>query len=276
MRHNTKAIFASGTKHVFLFFHALLCLVPFIWVIISSFKDNTGIFTDPFGLPEKISFHNYVIAWSNARIGEYLLNSLIISIVTVIILTLFVAMAAYVLTRLVNAPMIIGYLMLGLMIPIHAMLIPDFLIISRAGMMNNKLSLILIYIAVNISFGYFLMAGYMESIPKELDEAAMIDGAGYVRTFFRIILPVSKPALATVGTFTFLNSWNEFLFAFVINTKTEYMTIAQGINNLRGQYSTDYGLLCAGLLFGIVPVIIMYVFLQKYVMSGMTAGAVKG
>lgn len=276
MTHNKKTVAFSVAKHMFFVFYALLSLVPFVWVLSSSFKDNTAIFTQPFSLPATLSFHNYVQAWGSANIGSYFFNSFVISIITVVAQAMIVSMAAYILTRVLNAPAIVSYLTIGLMVPIHALLIPNFIIMRDLGLMNNKLGLILIYTAVNTSFGYFLMSGYMQGIPRELDEAATIDGAGYIRTFFSVIFPVSKTAIATVGTFAFLNSWNEFLFALVINTRLDAMTITQGINNLRGQYSTDFGLLCAGLMFAIVPVIIMYVLLQEQVVKGMTAGAVKG
>ncbi|TAH68617.1 MAG: carbohydrate ABC transporter permease [Anaerolineaceae bacterium] len=276
MMYKAKKTIFSNIKKLFLIFYALMSILPFLWVLFSAFKDNTAIFAHPFSLPDTLSFDNFSRALGSANIAKYFFNSLAISISTVVLLTIIISMATYVLTRVINAPAIVNYLMMGFMIPIHALLIPNFLIVRNLGLMNNKIGLILIYIAANTSFSYFLMSGYMQGIPKALDEAATIDGAGYFRTYFSIILPVSKAAIATVGTFAFINTWNDLLFALVINTKLETMTITQGINNLRGYYSTDYGLLCAGLFFAVVPVVIMYVFLQEHVVKGMTAGAVKG
>lgn len=267
---------ASGFKHSFLILYALLAIVPFLWVIISAFKDNSAIFTAPFALPVDFNMINFTKAWEEAKIGTYFFNSLLISAASVLLQLLVVSMSTYVMTRMIHSQLLTTLFSLGLMIPIHAMLIPNFISISRMSLINSPLSVILVYSACNISFGIFLLSGFMNTIPHELDEAAMIDGAGYVRTFFSILLPVCKPGLATVATFAFLNSWNEFLFASVLLTRQENMTITQGINYLKGQYVTDYGLLCAGLLFAIIPVVVMYILLQEQVVKGMTAGAVKG
>jgi raffinose/stachyose/melibiose transport system permease protein len=255
--------------------YALIALVPFVWVLMSSFKDNTSIFTQPFSPPASIGFDNFIRAWKVGGIGVFFANSLVVSLVTLFVQLLLVSMAAYVLTRVVSIPLIMNYFLLGLMIPVHGLLIPDFLTVRALGLTNSKFGVVIVLVSL-MSFGIFLLSGFMRQIPRELDEAAMIDGAGYLRIFFNVILPVSKPGLATVATFSFLSSWNEFLFSLVILNKKENMTITLGINYLKGQYVTDYGLLCAGLLFVIVPVVIMYVAFQEQVVKGMTAGAVKG
>lgn len=267
---------ATTCKHAFLILWGVIAFVPFLWVTISAFKDNQAIFTTPFSLPASWSVENFAEAWEGAKVGVYFVNSIVIAIITMAAQILVVAMATYALTRLMRANRLASFFSIGLMIPIHAMLIPNFLTIRNLGLMNTRTGIILVYMAANISFGVFLLSGFMQGIPRELDEAAMIDGAGYLRVFFSVLLPVCKPGLATVGTFGFLNAWNEFLFASVLLTKQENMTLTEGINYLKGQYVTDYGLLCAGLLFAIVPVVIMYILLQEQVVKGMTAGAVKG
>jgi raffinose/stachyose/melibiose transport system permease protein len=143
-------------------------------------------------------------------------------------------------------------------------------------MINNQIGLIFIYVATGVSFSFFLLSGFLNTIPKEMDESAKIDGAGYVRIFLSILLPVIKPGLATVATFSFLHSWNEFLFGLIMITGERKMTITVGIDTLKGMYTTQYGLLCAGLMFAIVPMVIIYILLQEHVIKGVTAGAVKG
>lgn len=276
MSHNVKDSAISGLKHLILIIFALAALLPFVWIVLSSFKNNTSIFTKPFELPTTIRLENYVSAWKKGKIGTFFMNSVIVTFGTVILQLLVSAMATYILTRVSKIPALASYFLLGLMIPIQAMLIPDFLIIRGLNLMNSRIGVVIIYCATGISFAIFLLSGFMKDIPWEIQEAAMIDGAGYSKIFFSIILPISKPALATVATFSFLSAWNEFLFATVLLTKQTTMTITLGINYLKGQYTTDYGLLCAGLVIAIVPVVIMYVLLQEQVIKGMTTGAVKG
>lgn len=273
-----KALAGSSTvlKHLFLIAYALLALIPFLWVVISSFKNNTGIFTSPFALPSAYDFTNYSNAWSIAKIGVFFANSLIISCSVVALQMLVVSMSTYALTRLLKSKVLLLLFSFGLMIPIHAMLIPNFLTIKNLGLMNSKLGIVLIYASGNIAFGTFLLSSFMRSLPAELDEAAMIDGASFPRIFFQILLPLCKPGLATIATFAFLHSWNEFLFASVVLTKESKMTIAEGLGFLKGEFVTDYGLLCAGLVFAIIPVVVIYIALQEQVVKGMTAGAVKG
>ena len=267
---------STAVKHLFLILYACLTFVPFLWVVLSSFKSNAQIFSAPFALPEMFSFDNFTRAWAEAGIGRYFLNSLVVSIGTVLLELLVVAMLTYSAGRLLHSKALITLFSLGLMIPIHATLIPNFLTTRNAGLINTPLAPILIYTASNIAFGFFLLRNFLATVPYDLDEAAMIDGASHPRIFFTILLPVCKPGLATVATFAFLNSWNEYLYSSVLLTKKELMSLTVGINNLKGQYTTDYGLLCAGLLFAIIPVVVMYIALQEQVVKGMTAGAVKG
>ena len=263
-------------KHAFLILYALICMVPFIWVVLSSFKDNTEIFTAPFSLPKSFLVDNYVRAWVTGEIGSFFMNSLIISVVSVVLQLLVVSMATYAMTRIMRMSRLMAYFSLGLMVPIQAMLVPNFLLVRQMGLINNLLGVILVYCAINIPFGIMVLSGFMNGVPHELDEAATIDGASHLQIFARVIFPVCKPGLATVATFAFLNSWNEFQFASVVLTKKESMVLTEGINYLKGQYVTDYGLLCAGLMFTIVPIVICYIVLQEQVVKGMTAGAVKG
>jgi raffinose/stachyose/melibiose transport system permease protein len=185
-------------------------------------------------------------------------------------------MAAYVLARKWKNPLLLAYFTLGIMIPLQAIVIPSFLIIRNIGLINTRTGLILVYTVSGLSFGIFVLTGFLRTLPCEIEEAALIDGSGFSQTFFRIILPMAKPAMASVGILSFLQYWNEYLFASVLIAKQEYKTLTQGIMALRGPYTTDYGMLTAGLALAIIPLIIVYILLQKQVIEGMTAGAVKG
>ena len=263
-------------KYVFLILAAVVCLYPFLWVVLSSLKDNSEIYRDPFGIPVSPMFENYAKAWKGAEVGRNFLNSMTVCLATLVILVIITAMGSYLLTRVKKSVILDTYFSLGIMIPIHALLIPSVLIFKNLHLTDNLLSLVIMYAAVNVSFSMFVMNGFMKGIPKELDEAATIDGCGKGQIFFRIIMPVAKPGIATVATLAFLNCWNDLLMGLVLISSPQKKTLALAISALKGSYATQYGLLCAGFVISIVPVMLMYLLFQKQVIAGMTAGAVKG
>ncbi|MDD2970647.1 MAG: carbohydrate ABC transporter permease [Lachnospiraceae bacterium] len=271
-----KTVLYDGVKYLILILGSIISLYPFIWVVISSLKNNNEIYGNPFALPQTPNWGNYVQAWKGAYVGRSFVNSILVCMTTLAILIIITAMACYILTRVYQHKILKGYFTLGIMVPIHALLIPSVLIFKFLHMQDNLLSLILIYVAQNVSFSMFILSGYMESIPKELDEAATIDGCTKVQTFFRVILPVAKPGIATVATLAFLNCWNDLLLSLVIIATPAKRTLTMAISALQGSFAANYGLLCAGFVITIIPVVIMYLLFQKQVISGMTAGAVKG
>lgn len=263
-------------KYFVAIFFAVLSLFPFLWVILNSFKSNKEIFASPFSLPASFGFHNYLEAWSTAKIGNYFLNSMVISFSAVFIMCVLAAMSSYYIARVTKSNKLYGYFMLGIMIPIHAMLIPTFIMLRQVNLLNTRLGLTIVYCAVNLALSVFILVGFMKGIPKEIEEAADIDGANIYQTFWSLILPISKPGIATIATLSFLNTWNDFLYAQVLISNPVLKTLTQGIQNLKGQYSTDYGLMSAGLVITIIPVTVIYILFQEQVVKGMTAGAVKG
>ena len=263
-------------KYLFLTIMAVISLYPFIWVLISSFKDNNSIFGDPFGLPKELLIENYREVWEGADVGRNFLNSMYVCLVTLVILIVITSMGSYILTRVWKNGFLSIYFSLGIMIPIHALLIPSVLIFKRMGLTDNLFALVLMYTATNISFSMFIMNGFFEGIPREMDEAATIDGCSSSQIFFRIIFPIAKPGIATVATLAFLNCWNDLLLGLVLISSPHKKTLSLAISALKGSYATRYGLLCAGFVISIIPVVIMYLLFQKQVIAGMTAGAVKG
>jgi raffinose/stachyose/melibiose transport system permease protein len=255
---------------------AVTAVAPFLWVLISSLKTNSEIFARPFSLPTEWRFENYQIAWESAHIGQNMINSLVIAASAVALVILMGSMASYILTRVKPSLVLFTYFTLGIMIPVHTILIPTFILMKNVGLYNTMAGLIILYAVSNLALTIFILTGFMRTIPREIEEAAILDGCSQPQVFFRVIFPLSMPGIATVGILAFLNCWNEYLFAYVLISKTEIKTITQGIYALQGAYNTNYGPLTAGLVLAIVPVLIVYVIFQEQVVAGMTAGAVKG
>jgi sugar permease (fragment) len=184
-------------------------------------------------------------------------------------------MASYILARVWTSKILYNFFTLGIMIPIHAVIIPMLMILRRLGLVNTRLGIILAYTVAELSFSIFILVAFMKTIPREIEEAAQIDGSSRLRTFFQIILPISKPGLATIGTFAFINSWNDLLLALVITSGPKLSTLNLACFNLRGLYVQHYGLITAGLMIMMIPVIVIYIFFQEQLVKGITAGAVK-
>lgn len=267
---------SSIFKYIVLAVFAVIDFYPFFWVLMSSFKDNIDITAAPLALPKTISFSSYIGAWTDVKIGVNFLNSVIYSVCGVFLIVLLSSMVAFVITRVLPSKLLYGYFTLGIMIPIHAILIPTFIIMKNLSIYNTRQGFIILITASNLSLAIFILTSFMQNIPIELDGAAYIDGCGYFKMFYKIAFPLAKPGLATIGTLTLLNCWNEYLFAYIMLANEKIKTITQGIFALKGRYYTDYATLCAGLMIAIIPMMAFFVIFQEQVIGGMTAGAVKG
>lgn len=263
-------------KYIVLCFWALIDIYPLFWVIMSSLKDKISVTARPLALPDSLRFISYVEAWIDGNIGNNFFNTLLYSVCSVILIAIISSMAAYALTRIVNAKLAIGYFTLGIMIPVHGILIPCFIIMKTLGFYNTRLGFIILMVAANLSLSVFVLSSFMKSIPREMDEAAIIDGCSYGRMYSRIILPLAKPGIATICTLAFLNCWNEYLYAYIMLQREDIRVITQGIFALQGRYATNYSALCAGLVISILPMMIFFILFQEQVIKGMAAGAVKG
>jgi raffinose/stachyose/melibiose transport system permease protein len=273
----TKRKVARIIMYAFLILYSVLCLFPFFWSILSSVKDNTEILVRSLSLPEVWRFSNYPDAWTDAHMGKYFINTGIYAVISTTTLLVITPMASYVIARVIKRSMLLyTFYTLGIMIPIHATLLPSFILMRGLGIINTRPSLVLAYISFNISMSVFILVGFMRGIPKELEEAAFVDGATRTFTFFRIIYPISKPGLATIGILAFLNHWNDFLVPLILITNDNLKVITQGLQELRGQYGQDYGLMTAGIVLSFVPVVILYIVFQEQMIRGLTAGALKG
>lgn len=256
---------------------AATMLFPILWVAMNAFRDNTQIYGNPFALPHPFVMANFPHALEGIRLAVTLSNSLIYSIVTVSITLVLGSMTAFYLAKFTRGNLLYLYFILGIMIPVQAILIPLFIDIRNMHLINTRLGIVIVYVATNLPIAIFILTGFMrKGVPDELLEAAAIDGAGPLRAFFRLALPISIPGVVTVLTLVFLNIWNEFLFALVILSSPLLKTLNLAVYLLRGEYSSDQGLLAAGSVILIIPAIIIYILFQEQVVRGLTAGAVKG
>ncbi len=258
---------------------ALINLFPVYWMFTFSLKSNEEIFgNNVAGLPKKWLWSNYEKAMEVGHIGKYFLNSTIISIVTIAIVMLFSLMATFALTRFVwkGRKRMNAFFMLGLTIPIHAAIVPIYVTLSKLHLLNSYLSLIIPYAAFSLAMGILICTGFMQELPMDLDEAACIDGCGVWGIFFRIIVPLMKPAVATVSIYTFLQCWNELMFANVFISDSAHKTLPVGVQALSGQYTTDWGPIGAALVLATFPTLIFYIFFSKKIQDSFIAGAIKG
>ena len=270
---------SSPLTYVVLVFWALVNLFPVYWMFTFSLKNNEEIFGDNVaGLPKYWLWSNYKDAMSTGRMDIYFVNSIIVAVATITITLVVALMATYALTRLAwkGRRTMNKFFMLGLTIPIHAAIVPIYITLSRLHMLNTYWALIIPYSAFSLSMGILICTGFMSDIPYELDEAACIDGCGVWGTFFRVIVPLMKPAVATIGIYTFLQCWNELMFANIFISKTEFKTLPVGIQALSGQYTTAWGPIGAALVLATFPTLIVYIFLSKKIQDSFIAGAVKG
>lgn len=270
-----------GRKVIFFLLcaYAVVQLFPLLWLILFSLKDNTQIFGgNVLGFPSPWVFENYQVALGGAKVGTYLFNSLVVTGSTILITIIVSTMASYAIARLKwklsNAFLL--FITMGMMIPVHASLLPLFLNFSKAGILNTRLSLILPYVGFAIPLAINVLTIFFRTIPTELEEAAVIDGCNIYQTFGKIMVPMVKPALATVSIFTYLTAWNELMFANTFINKAELKTLTVGIMSMVGEYATSWGPIGAGLVVATVPSIIGYMFVSAKLPEAMSAGAVKG
>lgn len=257
---------------------ALINIYPLVFSIFCSFKGNLEIFSSFTSLPKRLRFENYITAWKVGNIGRYFLNTIILSVGTLVIAGLFGAMASYVLAKFRFRGKSKIYLLFisGMMIPIQAVLIPLSYIFGKLGIMNNYPVLILLYSAFCFPMTVLVLTGFMNGIPTELEEAMVIDGASIFQVFFKMILPLSVPGIVSVSIFNFIQVWNNLLFPLIFISDKNKGTISMGLLAFFGEYSTDYSSSMAGICLTTIPVIIAYVFFQEKIENGLMSGAIKG
>ncbi len=260
-----------------LIFFALVCLVPFFWVIASSLKSNRELAINTLGLPMNYQWDNYSDAWTRGRFGKYFMNSVIVSLPTVIGSVLLAAFGGYGFARFkVRGGQFLFYLfLLGLMVPFQSIMIPLFYILRDFKMLGTYWAFIIPSIALGLPFGIFFMRAFFIRMPQELAEAAKIDGASELQVFWRIMLPLATPGITSLAVFSFMGAWNSFLLPLIYLQKDELRPLVLGLMFFRGRFTTNIPLTMAGTMIVMLPIVLVYILFQRKFIQGMTAGAVK-
>jgi raffinose/stachyose/melibiose transport system permease protein len=269
---------ATLARAAFLSFVAALVILPLLATFLGGFKTVGELRAAPFGLPAVWHFETYLDILGGSVFWSYLGNSLVISL-SAVALTLFCAsMTAYTFAqiRFFGSRFLQSYLLLGMMFPFATAIVPLFVQISRFGLLDNPLGIILPQTAFSMAFAIVLLKSFFAQLPKELFEAAHVDGCGYVGFFFRFTLPLSRPILATVGTFVFVQSWNNYLLPLVVLNDQSLFTWPLGIMQFRGEFIVEWNRILAFVSLTILPALVFFTFTQKYIVAGLTHGSVKG
>jgi raffinose/stachyose/melibiose transport system permease protein len=265
--------------YVILIFWTIVNIFPLYWMFTFSLKSNAEIFGENvIGLPIDWLWENYREAMTTGNMALYFLNSIIVTSITIVLTVICSLMACYALTRLEwpGRKLANNIFMLGLTVPIHAAILPVFVILRSLKMTDSYQALIIPYTAFALAMAIMIFGSFIGNVPKEIEEAACIDGCGTFGIFFRIVLPLMRPAISTVTIFTFLQAWNELMFAVIFNSKSEFRTIPVGIQTLSGSYTTKWGPIGAALVIATFPTLIVYAFMSKKIQKSLIAGAVKG
>lgn len=273
-----KNVSVSALIHTLLIGVSVLCVFPLIWAFSSSLKTQATVFSDMSLIPKDPHWSNYVEAWTKGDFGLYFMNSVFYTTVVVIGVILVSSLAAYAFSRFeFPGKNFLFYLLIAtMMIPIPGTIIPLYVLLVKLGLANTAIGYILPQINGGLALGIFLMKTFFDDLPKELEESARIDGCGRLRVYAYIAIPLAKPAIAVLAIFNVLNVWNEYLLAMLVLSDKHLMPLQRGLMVFQGAHITQYPLLMAGICITIAPVILLYLALQKYIIKGITAGAVKG
>ncbi|MDG0792361.1 carbohydrate ABC transporter permease [Cohnella ginsengisoli] len=265
-------------KYLFVFVIVLLSLGPFLWMFMASFKTNAEILTNSLAWPSHFRFSNYSMAFKIAPLSRFYINSVIVGILGTAVNLLILGMSAYVLARFQfrGKKLLTVLLSLSLLIPGAAMLQPLYLTVNTIGLYDKLIGLIIVYAGFGLPVSLYILSSYFLTIPKEMEESAYLDGAGFIRTFFKIILPISRPGFGTAAVLQFLLCWNEFQFAIILTTGNQSRTLPLALYYFKSQFASDYGVMFAATMVVILPSILVYILMQRQVISGLAAGAVKG
>jgi multiple sugar transport system permease protein len=268
-----------GMRLVLLSLGAFVMIVPFAYMLATSLKANSlALEVPPDFVPNDPTTENYRDAWSSNHFGRYFLNSLGVAVATTMISVLLSSMMAYAFSRLrfPGRTLLFGLLLLGLMVPTMMLIVPQFLLAKELHLLDSYAGLVVFYVGGTLALNTFLLRSFFQDIPRELEEAMVVDGAGPWKRYRKLILPLSRPALATVAIFTFLASWDEFVWALTIINDPEKRTLPIAIALFQGQYATSWGIVFAASAIAVVPVMAIFIALQRQFIGGIAAGAVKG
>ncbi|TDF99839.1 carbohydrate ABC transporter permease [Paenibacillus piri] len=265
-------------SYFFLIVFSFIWLLPIVFMAFTALKSPADFFSGAFyEMPKTIKWSNFTEAWTAGKMGLFMKNSFSISLIKVPLGIFIASLAAFALTRQNYrwSNSTFSFFLTGMMIPFQATLIPLNLMLSKTGLIDTHTGLIILYIGFGLPFAILVLRGFFRSIPRELDEAAKMDGCSDFGIYWRIIMPIAMPAVATLVILDFLHTWNEFLLAQIFIISDELRTVPSGLMNFKGEYGTNYGLLNAGVLFSVIPIFTVYLLFQKFFVSGLS-GSVKG
>ena len=256
----------------------LVYILPLLWMISVSLKTNKEIFQNPFSMPEVLQLGNYIFSWTNGKLGVAMINSVIVCGAALVLSMLIGAMAAFAIGRMKwkYAGTMMGFFMIGMMVPVHCVLIPLFVRFSKMHLTNSLVGLVIPYTTFSLPMTIFLLVGFFKSMPKEMFEAACIDGCSIYKCFTKIGLPLAKTGMYVAGLMTFVANWNELLMAMVFVSDPLKKTLPVTLTYFVGPYSTNYVQMFAAIIIAIAPTIVVYCMFSNQIVEGLTVGAVKG
>ncbi len=258
---------------------AVIQIYPLVWLFQLSLKTNQEVFgMSPFSLPQDPQWINYVKAWTTGGISDYFINSVLYTVLAVALTLVLGSFVTFALTRMEwkLKGFVLALFMAAYMIPLHSTLIPLFNIFNKINLIDNPISIILSYTTFNLPITIMILLGFYQSLPREIEEAAVMDGCSVHRIFFQITLPMTAPVLSTTAIINMIYNWNEFVFVNTFISSEKWKTITVGVNNFVGQYLTDWGAIGATLVISILPILLVYLFLSDRIIEGLAAGSVKG
>ncbi|BDU39169.1 carbohydrate ABC transporter permease [Vibrio sp. SCSIO 43132] len=263
--------------HIFLGAGALIMLYPILMMVLSGFKTNPEIFSTPFSLPNSFNLDNFNVIWNETDVPRYFLNSIIVTLLSVVFLLTTGTMAAYAIARyrFSGSLMVSLFFLSGLMLPLRLAIIPLFIQLKYLGLVDSLVGLICIYTAMSLPATVFILTGFLRTLPKDLEDSARIDGASELRIMIQIMVPLISPALVIAGIYNAVPIWNDFFFPLIFIQSPEWKTLAQGLTAFFGEYSINYGVLYAGLTLAALPMIVIFIVQSRRFIAGMTAGAIK-
>jgi len=265
------------TFYLLLTVGSIITVSPVAWILVTSFKSNKEIRESALGFPARIRFENYVGAWTGAHFDRYFVNSVIIGVLTVAIVLTVGSLAAFAFARMRFAGnrVIFFIIFIGLTFPVTARIGPLLTLMYKLGLVDSRWALVFAYAAGSMPFSILMMRSFFRQFPEELEQAARIDGCSSLQFFLQVLLPLSTPALVTLGIFTFMGAWNEFMIALLLISKNALRTLPLGLMAFQSEYTTDFALSIAGINITAIPVILIYVLFQRSFIEGITAGALK-
>ncbi len=276
--YKVKSILKSSFLHIFLMTVAMACLFPLFWMLRSALMTNETVFVDKSFIPQTLHFENFIHAWEQGNFGTYFLNSIIYTTSVVFCIVIIASLAAYAFSRLKFPGKNLFFYMfvLALMIPLPGSFVPLVVLMNKLGLANTKLGYILCMVNVGLSMSILLLKTFFDKMSPDLEDAARIDGCGKMRIWWHIALPLARPAIAVIVIFNSLNVWNEYILAQLLLNDKDLMPLQRGIMVFQGAHSVDYPVLMAGLTISVIPIIIVYLAMQKHIIKGLSSGAVVG